>query len=123
MADCKTGNPNCKTLTDNPPGLGPGPGLTLEYVPALISGTDAVAVPGCATGSDYQGAIAGCDQSTVYACGIIGGGAQADLTFNPASRTGIPLRPRNVSFTKAQAGTCWTLPSFRFESNQGWVIR
>jgi hypothetical protein len=39
-------------------------------------------------GSNYQEAIAGCDQSTVYACGIIGGGAQADLTFNPGKASG-----------------------------------
>ena len=92
LADCLTGNPNCRHgtgfgLIDNPPsynrqGLG-----TLDYVPALIGGT-AGAVPACATGSNYQEAIAGCDQSTVYACGIIGGGAQADLTFNPGKATG-----------------------------------
>jgi Flp pilus assembly protein TadG len=92
VADCQTGNPNCKHgsgngLINNPPGLGPGPGLTLEYVPALIGGIFG-AVPACATGSDYQEAIAGCDQSTVYACGIIGGGAQADLTFNPGKGSG-----------------------------------
>jgi len=94
VSDCRTGNPNCKSgagnLIDNPPSYNrpsQGPGLTLDYVPALISGTDAVAVPGCAT-NDYQGAIAGCDQSTVYACGIVGGGAQADLTFNPGKSSG-----------------------------------
>ena len=91
VADCQTGNPNCKHgpgngLIHNPPHNGPG--LTLEYVPALIHEPDPVAIPGCATGSDYQGAIAGCDQSTVYACGIIGGGAQADLTFNPGKASG-----------------------------------
>jgi Flp pilus assembly protein TadG len=92
VSDCRTGNPNCKSgsgnLIDNPPSSnGQGPG-TLDYVPALLGVTDAVAVPGCATGSDYQGAIAGCDQSTVYACGIIGGGAQVDLTFNPGKSSG-----------------------------------
>jgi len=85
LGDCLTGNPTCKQgLRHNPPRSGPG---TLEYVPALIGGT-ARAVPACATGSDYQEAIAGCDQSTVYACGIIGGGAQADLTFNPSKANG-----------------------------------
>lgn len=92
VADCLTGNPDCRHgagsgLIDNPPGFNQqGPG-TLDYVPALIGGT-ANAVPGCATGSDYQEATAGCDQSTVYACGIIGGGAQADLTFNPGKVNG-----------------------------------
>jgi hypothetical protein len=94
VADCKTGNPNCRHgpglgLNDNPPTYTPpvpGPS-TLEYVPALIGGT-AGAVPACATGSPYQEAIAGCDQSTVYACGISGGGVQADLTFNPGKASG-----------------------------------
>jgi Flp pilus assembly protein TadG len=95
-ADCRTGNPNCKWgggngLIDNPPGWGPptaGQGAgTLDYVPALIGGTSN-GVPSCATGSGYQQAIAGCDQSTVYACGIVGGGARADLTFNPGKTSG-----------------------------------
>jgi Flp pilus assembly protein TadG len=92
LADCLTGNPNCRHgsgngLIDNPPSYNQqGPG-TLDYVPALIGGT-AIGVPGCATGSIYQEAIGGCDQSTVYACGIVGGGAQADLTFNPGKNNG-----------------------------------
>jgi Flp pilus assembly protein TadG len=121
VADCQTGNPDCKNgLIDNPP---TNNGLTLDYVPALLGVRDAVAVPGCATGSDYQGAIAGCDQSTVYACGIIGGGAQVDLSLIPARRARILRRQRNVSFTKTRARTCWTAPFFRFESKQGLVIR
>ena len=84
-ADCKTGNPNCNGgLQDNPPQNGPS---TLEYVPTLIQ-TTAVAFPACADDSDYQKAIGGCDQSTVYACGIVGGGAQADLTFDPGKPSG-----------------------------------
>ena len=78
--DCNTGNPNCKSLSDTPPTNLPAG--RLEYVPALIGGT-ATGVPSCATGSAYQEAIAGCDQSAVYACGVIGGGAKLDLTFNP----------------------------------------
>jgi Flp pilus assembly protein TadG len=92
VADCKTGNPDCKHgsglgLNRNPPSYGPG--LTLDYVPALVGNPGGIAgFPGCATGSDFQEAIAGCDQSTVYACGVIGGGAQADLTFNPGKPNG-----------------------------------
>ena len=48
----------------------------------------AVGFPSCAKGSPFQEAIAGCDQSTVYACGIVGGGAQADLSFNPGQPNG-----------------------------------
>jgi hypothetical protein len=91
-ANCLTGNPNCRHgsgsgLIDNPPSYNQQGPDTLDYVPALIGGT-AVGVPSCATGSGYQQAIAGCDQSTVYACGIVGGGAQADLTFNPGKTNG-----------------------------------
>jgi Flp pilus assembly protein TadG len=96
LADCLTGNPNCKHgtgdgLIDNPPGwgippVGQGAG-TLDYVPALIGGTSA-GFPSCATGSAYQEAIGGCDQSTVYACGIVGGGTRADLSFNPGKTSG-----------------------------------
>jgi len=90
-ADCKTGNPNCKWgggdgLQDNPPAYNQV-AHTLDYVPTLIQPT-AVAYPTCADDSDYQKAIAGCDQSTVYACGIVGGGAQADLSFNPGQPNG-----------------------------------
>ncbi len=87
VSDCLTGNPNCKQFI-NPPSYNKQGPNTLGYVPALIAEPDAVAVPGCATSSDYQNAIAGCDQSTVYACGIIGGGAHADLTFNPGKANG-----------------------------------
>jgi Flp pilus assembly protein TadG len=92
LADCLTGNPNCRHgqgfgLINNPPTYNQQGAGTLDYVPALIGGT-AGAVPACATGSAYQAAIAGCDQSTVYACGIVGGGAQADLTFNPGKASG-----------------------------------
>jgi len=78
-------------LIDNPPGwgippVGQGAG-TLDYVPALIGGTSA-GFPSCATGSAYQEAIGGCDQSTVYACGIVGGGTRADLSFNPGKTSG-----------------------------------
>jgi Flp pilus assembly protein TadG len=84
-ADCKTGNPNCNGgLQDNPPSNGAS---TLDYVPTLIQPT-AVAYPACADDSDYQKAIGGCDQSTVYACGIVGGGVQADLSFDPGKPNG-----------------------------------
>jgi hypothetical protein len=94
-ADCRTGNPNCKWgggigMLDNPPipnSPQQGAPPTLEYVPALIGGT-AMAVPSCANGSAYQQEIGGCAQSTIYACGIVGGGAQVDLSFNPGQPSG-----------------------------------
>jgi Flp pilus assembly protein TadG len=74
---CASGVPNCKMSSGTPP---PG-----SYIPALIT-TPFTAVPACAN-DDYQQAIAGCDQSTVYACGTVNG-AQADLTINPGGPTG-----------------------------------
>ena len=91
-ADCKTGNPDCKWgsglgLLNNPPTYNQQGAGTLDYVPALVVGTS-MAFPTCATSNDYQEAIGGCDYGTVYACGIVGGGAQADLTFNPGKPGG-----------------------------------
>lgn len=93
-AACKVGAPNCNppaptgNMYDDPPTYNsannPTP-LVLEYVPALVSGTP-VALPSCSA-AGYQAAIAGCDQSTVYACGTTGG-AQIDLSENPVSPTG-----------------------------------
>jgi hypothetical protein len=54
-----TGNPNVQA----PPNL--------LFVPGQSPAAGPVAVPGCAAGlSFYQQAIAGCDQSTVYQCGV-----------------------------------------------------
>lgn len=93
-SDCKPGNPNCKGgdgLLDNPPSYNKQGANTLDYVPTLIQPT-AVAYPTCADDSDYQKAIGGCDQSSVYACGIVGGGVQADLSFNPGQPSGDTSR-------------------------------
>jgi len=56
------------------------------YIPAYVT-VAASAVPSCADDSNYQKAIGGCDQSTVYACGTVGG-SNADLTINPGGAAG-----------------------------------
>lgn len=91
-ADCTPGANNChgKNLSDNPPKWN---GNVLEYVPALISGNPG-AVPSCSPATGYQAAIAGCDQTSVYACGTPNG-AQADLTENPVN----PDRPTGDTST------------------------
>jgi hypothetical protein len=76
-AACNATLGTCAPPTPNPPQTA---GILLLYVPALVSGAPS-AVPTCAT-TTYQAAIAGCDQSTVYACGTQLGG-QVDLTENP----------------------------------------
>ena len=102
-ADCKPGQVDCLStdtnLLDNPPmynsgKLPPTNQPNLEYVPALVQNTSG-AVPSCTaegnwTGSNFQQAIAGCDQTTVYACGTPApAGGTVNLTENPVSPSAI----------------------------------
>jgi Flp pilus assembly protein TadG len=57
----------------------------LQYLPALVQ-NPSPAAPGCAAANDYQQAIAGCDNTTPYQCGVPFGGTsstQVDLNENP----------------------------------------
>jgi hypothetical protein len=87
LADCHHGQSDCLqsdgNLIVNPPQANYSNAPSLQYIPALISGT-ATGVPSCSTANPFQDAIAGCDQSTVYACGTQLG-ANADLTENPVN--------------------------------------
>jgi Flp pilus assembly protein TadG len=94
IPDCKNGG-TCTTRS-NPPvanrtsmGGSPVP-PNLEYLPGEVSaasvgvpadGTDACSL---AADSNYAQAIAGCDQNTVYQCGVTGGNV-VDLSENPRS--------------------------------------
>jgi|SRR5579862_852337 len=92
-ADCVAGASNCeitptKNILDNPPTYNgannPTPKI-LEYVPSLVSSVTPVAVASnkvCSLSGSYQSVIAGCDQTTAYACGSSAGGT-VDLTENP----------------------------------------
>lgn len=101
VPDCGTGA-SCAVPTDNPPvANGTGGGNTLDYVPGLVS-TPSIAiaanssVSACsdATTNDYTEAVAGCDQTTAYACGSSLANT-IDLTENPGP-------PRNDSVNGAQ---------------------
>ena len=96
FADCAAGS-SCAPPLDNPPvvdsttaGAIVTPPQSLEYLPGLVQ-TSSVAVPSCSVGTganpDYWPAVAGCDQSTVYQCGVQSSIAspanQIDLTENP----------------------------------------
>jgi hypothetical protein len=92
-ADCVVGAANCQppafpagNMLKNPPQFITGATPVLQYVPALVSGA-ASATPACAA-AGYQAAIAGCDQTTVYACGTLNG-AQIDFTENPVKPTAV----------------------------------
>jgi hypothetical protein len=66
-ADCTpTGNCNGQGTGFNNPPTASG---SLQYLPGQVLGTP-VAVPSCANSDLYQQAIAGCDQTTQYQCGI-----------------------------------------------------
>ena len=87
-ADCEPGAANCNppvypagSMINNPPQY-VAAGTLLQYVPALVAGNP-VAVPSCAA-AGYQAAIAGCDQTTVYACGTPAA-TQIDLSENPVN--------------------------------------
>lgn len=69
FADCPAG-PSCTSQPDTPPASNSAGGPnSLDYLPGLVEASS-VAVPGCATGSVYQKAVAGCDQNTIYQCGV-----------------------------------------------------
>lgn len=82
--DCKPGSGPCAN-SGNPVGppqanaSGPGGTPNLQYVPGQIPASF-TAVPSCA-GSDFQEAVAGCDQTTQYQCGTNGEGT-VDLGQN-----------------------------------------
>jgi Flp pilus assembly protein TadG len=92
VADCSAGGSSC-TLTNNPPVATPTP-PTLQYVPALVQNPSPAASQ-FAVG-DYQQAIAGCDNTTLYQCG------------DPATQTQLnlggenPFGPGNDSATAAE---------------------
>ena len=97
VADCnQPGSPKvCQLLGTqveanypSPKSISPPPGTpNLEYLPALVSAnaSASTAIPAC-TGSTVSGnyalAIAGCDQSTEYKCGVAGANS-VDLAENP----------------------------------------
>jgi hypothetical protein len=92
FADCSIGGgPGCSPVTAqpraNPVGTVPQPATpNLQYVPGQVLGTP-VGAPACAS-TLYQQAIAGCDQSTPYQCGVqastLGTSAnQVDFSENP----------------------------------------
>jgi Flp pilus assembly protein TadG len=84
---CSAGAP-C-VPSPNPPVATPGTPPTLGYLPGLVSNASvAIAanskIPACSnsTNNNYIEAVAGCDQSTVYACGA-SLTSTVDLTENP----------------------------------------
>ncbi len=71
--DCTVGGPGCVFLT-GPPSANNLNFATpnLEYVPGQVptSSSAFTAVPSCASATDFNQALAGCDQTTHYQCGV-----------------------------------------------------
>jgi hypothetical protein len=133
FADCSAPGA-CNPLSDNPPVANTKQTVAgistpdLEYVPGQAP-PSSVAVPSCGASSDYEAAVAGCDQSTAYQCGVSianasppnavdlsenPGGATGDTTLGLAcsltSQTSVPLAGQDVLDTtaypyKIRAGT------------------
>ena len=127
---CKPGKPNCVpgNMYDPAPTYNknfPRPNV-LEYGPAWVQNASS-AVPTCTaeanwTGSNYQQAIAGCDQTTVYACGTPLG-SYADLTgenpVNPTAATGDTATGA-ACLTNAPAGADTLAPlTYPFQITMG----
>lgn len=134
FADCggASGSVPCTPpATDNPPRANVIPGAqlydgnpapvgnNLQYLPGEAPALS-VAVPLCASAVGYQGAVAGCDQTTQYQCGVqkinaappnaidlsenpggLGGDTATGLACSLTSQTSPPLSGQDVLDTSA----------------------
>jgi Flp pilus assembly protein TadG len=87
VPDCSTtGTCNSGAPYVNPP-VASAPNL-LHYLPGAVPAVS-VAVPSCGSANAYQQAVAGCDQTTQYQCGVLyslsGNPNQVDISENPAT--------------------------------------
>jgi Flp pilus assembly protein TadG len=116
FADCGPTGATCSP-PDNPPDANlsgssydgnPAPlGANLEYLPGQVPSTF-TALPSCGNDSDYQKAIAACDQTTVYHCGVNAGGTggyNVDLSNNPGGSTGDSAVGTQCLIHQATQGT------------------
>jgi hypothetical protein len=104
VADCGASGrrrPRACTVTESPKANGIGGPSSLDYVPGqVLNPSIAIAanntISACleATTNDYTEAVAGCDQSTVYACG--------NSLANTVELTEDPGPPRNDSVNGAE---------------------
>ena len=104
VARCGVGS-SC-VLAPNPPIAATAGGKNyLEYAPAQAPAASS-ALPSCANGDSYQEAVAGCDQSTAYQCGVASATSpnQVDLTENPARPSGDTAVAHRVSHPPSFSG-------------------
>jgi Flp pilus assembly protein TadG len=99
-----------------PPGTRPN----LQYLPGQVLGTP-VAAPSCATNL-YQQAIAGCDQSTPYQCGIPAADtlSKANLDENPIGPSGdTDVATQCLIDPKAEGSDTLSTSSFPYQITAG----
>ncbi len=114
VVDCgASGRRRGRCVLGNPPVAVSGANPTLDYVPGLVSSASIAiaansAITACSDvrNNDYTEAVAGCDQSTVYACGVTLG--------NTVNLAEDPGPPRNDSVNGA---ACLTNASANFLNN------
>lgn len=141
FADCVSGSP-CTRVDQNPQanvqsassydGNAPPAAPNLEYLPGQINDY-AVAVPKCAGSGgggvlDYEPAVAGCDQSTQYQCGVQSSSAGTpnyiDLTENPGggngdTATGLACSLTNTSSAPPSGQDILDTTSYPFQITAG----
>ena len=126
LPDCRRGGGNC-ILRDAPTPIAnklsgglpwiPNP-PSLEYLPGLTANAS-VAVPSCAvSGSDFENAIEGCDQSTIYACGVFHGNT-VDLSENPGLHSGDTSNGVGCLINQAAGQDTLDTTSFPFQIKSG----
>ena len=92
-ADCHFTGGNCRTRSTPQANFVPNGGSphvepppSLQYVPGQVL-SSAAAVPSCGSGSTWETAVSGCDQSTKYQCGVQSSNTASpntvDLGVNP----------------------------------------
>jgi type II secretory pathway pseudopilin PulG len=91
----------------------------LQFVPAADPPSSPVAVPSWATGMDfYEQAIAGCDQSTVYECGVQStvelGGGRGNIDFETADAVLPLIREADLDMPNDGQDTIDTSPPYPF---------
>ncbi len=102
-ADCKAAPGACAPLPNPTPGVNPAG--TLQYLPGLAPAASA-AVPSCIDpAKTYQQAVAGCDQTTQYQCGV----PSADAV--PQNLVDVSENPSGAGGDTSTAAQCLTYQS------------
>jgi Flp pilus assembly protein TadG len=92
FADCKPGGGGPCSNSPQPNASGPAR-PNLQYAPGQLPASF-TAVPSCAVSSDFQEAVAGCDETTLYHCG------------SESQRSTVDVSQKNVPSDSALGGQC-----------------